>query len=137
MDSRFFGAFALCCLALLLGCGSQSCQYTGFAMSVGPQDPSAAPDHTLAPPGNQQQFLAGVGSEVGQNCSFSHLYKFTNASWTVSDPTDVTISSANDSTNGLATCVNATPVGGATVTATLSAYGFTETQSSTVNINCK
>lgn len=126
------------CGAHLVGCGSAdthpACTPTGFHEVVRPADLSAAPDHELMPPGNQEFYIAGVGSEIGPNCPWTNLYKLTPAQWTTSDPTHVSISSASDTTNGQVTCLGATAPG-ATVSATLTAYGFTQTLSSPVN--CK
>ncbi len=94
-------------------------------------NPLAAPDHSQMPPGNQELFTAGVGSEVGPNCASTNLYKTTAALWATSDPKNVAISSANDATNGLATCLGATTPG-TTVSATLTAYGFTQTLSTPI-----
>ena len=94
--------------------------------------PGPTPDHTLQPPGNQEKFTAGLGSTYGPYCTSNQLYKATPAQWTTSDPTNVSISSADNATNGLATCLGATT---ATVTATLTAYGFTESRSAP--ITCK
>ncbi len=116
--------------APLAGCGakaSATCKPTGFAMTVVPSDPTSAPNQAAKPPGNQELFIAALGVETGpEPCIFDPLYHPVPAQWTTSDPEDVTISSAQDVTNGLATCVNATKPD-ATVSATLTAYGFTQT----------
>ena len=124
----------------LIGCGSNDngmpgCTPNGFAMVVRPSDPLAAPDHTAKPPGNQELLVAAVGSEVGPGCASTHLYHPAHAQWTTSDSKIVTISSADDTTNGLATCLAPTSV--ITVSATLTADGFTETHSSPAPITCK
>lgn len=101
-------------------------------MMVVPADPSATPDHTASPPGNQELFLAAEGAGTGpEPCVFDDLSRPVPAQWTTSDPQDVSISSANDATNGLATCLNTTKAG-ATVTATLMAYGFTQSMSAPI-----
>lgn len=132
--SLLIGASAM----ILAGCGSgahpPSCKPDGFAMIVRPSNPKAAPDHTLPPPGNQELFVAGVGSEIGPGCAGTNVYKLTDAYWTSSDPKAVSISSAQDTTNGLATCLESTG-GGTTVSGTLTAYGFTQTLAS--SITCK
>ena len=104
-------------------------------MLVRPADPLPAPDHDAMPPGNQQSFVAGEGSEVGQGCTSTNLYQYVHAQWVTSDPKAVSISSANDATNGVATCLAATST--VTISATLTAYGFTETLSSPSPIVCK
>ena len=129
---------AVLCGGLLTGCGTgvpAKCVPTGFAMLVLPKDPNAVPDHTAKSPGNQEAFEAGLGSLVGpEPCIFHDLYQSVPAQWTTSDPQDVSISSASDATNGVATCLSTTKAG-ATVTATLTSDGFTETRS--VPISCK
>ena len=113
----------------------KSCTPTGFAMLVRPADPLAAPDHKAMPPGNQESFVAGVGSEFGPGCASTNVYQYVHAQWTTSDPKIVSISSADDATNGVATCLATTSE--VTVSATLTAYGFTQTLSSPAPITCK
>jgi hypothetical protein len=99
-------------------------------MTVGPASgTNATPDHAAAPPGNQEQFQAGEGGVYGPGCATSQALRLAPAQWTTSDPKDVTISSANDVANGLATCVGAT---NATVSATLTSDGFTQTLSAPI-----
>jgi hypothetical protein len=98
-------------------------------MTAGPADANATPDHAAPPPGNQEQFQAGEGGVYGAGCATSQLLKLTPAQWSTSDPKDVTISSANDATNGLATCLGAA---NASVSATLTSDGFTETKSASI-----
>jgi hypothetical protein len=100
-------------VALLAGCGAAStpatCVPTGFAFIVRPVDPTAAPDHAATPPGNQEAFEAALGDLVGpEPCIFNPLYQRVPALWTTSDPQNVRISSANDATNGVATCLGTT-----------------------------
>lgn len=123
-------------LGLLAGCGGgavpATCTFTGFAMIVSPADPAAAPDHAASPPENQQRFNAGLGSPTGpEPCIFHPLYQMVPAQWTTSDPENVSISSALDATNGTATCLGTTRAA-ATVSATLTEYGFTETVSTPI-----
>lgn len=125
--------------AVLTGCGAdmrsvQKCTPTGFAMVVRPADPLAAPDHNEMPPANQELFTAGVGSEVGPGCASTNLYQTVHAQWTTSDPKNVVVSSADDATNGFATCLGTTALG-ASVSATLTAFGFTQMLSAP--ITCK
>jgi hypothetical protein len=88
-----------------------------------------------SPPGNQEKFQATVAPDPGPGCPVPEfLLLANNATWTVSDPNDVQISSAVGSTNGLATCVGATQ-GPATVTAVVTYDGFTISDSAT--ITCK
>lgn len=98
-------------------------------MTVGPADPNAAPDHAASPPGNQEQFQAGMGGAYGPGCATSQVLHLTAAQWSTSDAKNVTISSANDATNGLATCLGTTS---ATVSATLTSGGFTQTESTPI-----
>ena len=101
-------------------------------MSVGAAtDSNSAPDHTAAPPGNQELFQAGIGSDFGPGCVTPQVEALTRAQWTVSDPINTSISSANDSTNGLATCLGAT-TGNATVSATLKSGTLTQTMSTPI-----
>ena len=92
-----------------------------------------APDHTAMPSANQELFVAAEGVEtgVGPSCIFHPLYHTVPAQWTTSDPQNVTISSAQDATNGLATCLGSTKPD-ATVSATVTAYGFTQTLSTPI-----
>ena len=117
--------------ALPLGCGSgtsrsMTCTPVGFLITAGPRVPSAPPDHTAMPPGNQEFFIAAEGALYGPGCATPQSLAVVPAQWSTSDSQNVTISSANDATNGLATCLGAT---NATVTATLTADGFTQTRS--------
>lgn len=101
-------------------------------MEVMPADPSRAPDHNAMPPSNQERFEAGLGPPIGpEPCVFHPLYELVHAQWTASDPQDVSISSADDDTNGVATCLGTTKAG-ATVTATLTSDGFTESVSTPI-----
>ena len=127
----------------MIGCGSggtssppvPACKADGFAMLVRSADPLAAPDHNAMPPGNQQSFVAAQGSEVGPGCTSTNLYQYMHAQWSTSDSKTVSISSDNDGTNGVATCLAATST--VTISATLTAYGFTQTLSSPSPIVCK
>ena len=142
--SMFFKRVAACMKFLvslgvsvvLVGCGTevrntQNCTPTGFAMLVRPADPLDVPNHNAMMPGNQELFIAGIGSEVGPGCASTNLYQNAYAQWATSDPKNVTISSAKDATNGLATC-HGTTVSGAYVSATLTAYGFTQVHSAPI-----
>ena len=127
---------------VLTGCGvaAPPACVESFTLSAGPQDASSPTaggiaDHNAAAPGNQQQFLAASGIQVvsGQ-CAVPQLGVIVHAQWTVSDNIDVQISSAQDQTNGLATCTGAT-LAPATVTATYTEAGVTKSASST--LTCK
>lgn len=126
----------LFCLVLpLAGCAATNdagCTVTGFPFSASAADGSATPDHTLAPPGNQQQFYAAAGALTGPNCPTPANIARVHAQWTTSDPSNVSISSLDDATNGVATCKGATQ---ASVTAAYTQGKFTE--QSTASITCK
>ncbi len=117
-----------------LGCasatgGTQACTVQGFFFSASPAGAGGMPDHTAAPPGNQEQFEAGLGSTYGPGCVSNALAHPVPAAWTSSDPANVSISSAADATNGLATCLGASA---STVSATLTVDGLTETRSAAI-----
>ena len=107
------GTMLLTTLALLLSsCGTSvhDCTPTPLVVTVSPA--SATADHTAAPPANQVQFAANVsGGTVPSGCAVPAVAM--QLQWAVADTTDVSFGS----TNGLATCVNATS-GTTTVTAT-------------------
>jgi hypothetical protein len=120
--------------AILVSCGGGSigsnarnrldCTITGIKVN-----PSAATaDHGANPPANTAQFFADYTAVSA--CQFPPL----RPAWTASDPVNVNISSATDSTNGTATCLNPTadPV---TVTATATASGKTFTATGTLTCN--
>jgi hypothetical protein len=88
---------------------------------------SATADHAAAAPGNQTQFFVAYKG-VPNGCAFSQVVP--QADWTVSDTTDVSISSAKDGTNGIATCLHATS-GAATVTASY------QGKTATAQLTCK
>lgn len=101
----------LSALAMSVACGTNTnCALSGVRIS--PQ--SATANHNALAPANSQQFTAFP--EVPNGCAISQS-NLVNATWSVSDPENVSISNAHDLTYGLATCVNAT-AGPVTVTAT-------------------
>ena len=90
-------------------------------------------DHAAAPPGNQVTFTATLLNS-GSNCpEVPTVMGDVDASWTTSDTVNTTITNqkTNIGTNGLATCVNATPTA-ATITATT-----TGGLKSTATLTCK
>ena len=125
---------------LPMGCGGANnsgvhCTPTGFGFTAGAaNDAVLQPDHAASPPGNQEQFGAYAGALSGSGCAVPQIVSPVRAVWAVSDSGNVHISSANDTTNGLATCVGTTN-GAATITATYTQYGFTETAAT--QITCK
>ena len=129
---------ALLSLALA-GCGaaSPSCGYF-FTLRVSPT--SGVADHAAKAPGNQQQFGASGTPTLtpgsASTCGLPALVASLQPQWTSSAPLDVTVSSAQDSTNGLATFLAATtaPV---ILTATTSASSQAPQQTATVTLTCK
>lgn len=125
----------LFCIALVgCGAGSPGCTSTLSGLTVRPATDSTVPDHAAKAPGNQEQFLAYPDYTYSPHCAVPAVLAPANAAWTVSDAVNVSISSAPDSTNGLATCLGATSQP-AVVTGTFSSQG--QTVSSTTNISCK
>ena len=99
----------------LIGCGGSSapvCKLT--TISVSPA--TAVANHTAAAPGNMQHFDAFDTTSI-PGCVHT-LSNLTNATWSVSDTTNISISNVQDATYGTATCKGAT-TGAATVTATV------------------
>jgi hypothetical protein len=123
------------CVLLLSGCGavSQGAQCTSaLQMSVGPATGTA--DHAAPAPGNQQVFTAFTGEKPQVGCPISNVVLEVFPAWTSSDPLDITISSANDKTNGTATCTGSTN-GPVTLTAVLGS-GASEL-TATASLTCK
>ena len=121
----------------LAGCGTATppC-VTSFSLVVGPQNTSGSSlgiaDHTLPAPGDQQLFTAYSGETiVSGQCAVPDLLAPVHPQWTTSDAVDITISSANDTTNGLATCNGAT-LTPAVITATYTQGTTSKTASSTL-----
>ena len=102
---------------VLLGCGGKSATVCKInSINVSPA--TATVNHTAAPPGNTQHFDAFIASEPS-GCSFI-LSNLSNATWSVSDPVNVSIANPPDPAFGTATCKAAT-AGAITVTATVPA----------------
>jgi hypothetical protein len=117
-----------------MGCGAASPNCT-LTPELGLSPASATANHAAAAPGNQQKFTADEGFTTAQaGCGVPQIVALVYPAWTVSDPLDVTISSAQDQTNGLAKCVNAT-AGPVTLTAT-EGIGPTALQKS-VQLTCQ
>lgn len=113
------------------GCGSKS--MSGCKInSINVFPVSATVNHAAVPPGNTQHFDAFIASEPN-GCFFTQS-NLTNATWSVSDTTNVSISNVQDSTYGTATCKAAT-AGAITVTATVPA-GDGTTVSKTASLTC-
>ncbi len=94
---------AMLLVMLLSNCGavannSETCTIVADVLPA-----SATADHSAAPPGNQVQFVAK--SSVTGNCP---LTPDRIGTWSTSDPANSTISN-QPGTEGLATCLHATP----------------------------
>ena len=123
-----------------VGCGAapnQAC-VTSFSLQAGPVNANGSSaltgqaDHNAAAPGNQQQFAAHSGEVVISGaCAETALIASVRPQWTTSDAIDVTISSANDLTNGLAVCTGTT-LTPATITATYTSGATTKTATSSL-----
>jgi hypothetical protein len=123
------------CVLLLSGCGvapSVQC-VSSLAMNVSPAVATA--DHSAPAPGNQVQFKADVGAQSTNAArATSNVVALVFPAWTNPDPLDISISSAPDPTNGVATC-NSSTSGYVTLTAT---YGSGSTAlSKTVSLTCQ
>ena len=118
---------------LLSGCGAQSpnCVLTNV-FKVGPL--TATADHSAAPPGNQQQFTAGLFPTAAPFCPIPLDVARLTPIWTNPDPLAISISSAQNTTNGLATCLTAT-TGPVTLSATIGKGQNVHTK--TVTLTCK
>lgn len=90
------------------GCGgkpSLSCSIN-TVISVNPT--SAVVNHAASPPGNQVQFGAIASPTAPDGCPVPQWLANVYGTWSNPDPTAITISSANDATNGTAVCKAAT-----------------------------
>ena len=92
---------------------------TGIVLLLSPASGSA--DSSAKAPSNQTQFQASSALVVTQqgsgSCPVPAIAQLIHPQWSNPDPIHITISSADDSTNGLATCNGAT-AGPVTLTAT-------------------
>jgi hypothetical protein len=121
LSGGLFGA-----LTFVSGCGGVSpvpCSLT-TVITVSPL--SATVNHAAAPPANQVQFIGTAAPTAPPGCPVPQWIALDFATWTNPDPTDIQISSANDSTNGTAVC-KAPTSGAVTLTGT-----FTQLVSSPV-----
>jgi hypothetical protein len=104
-------------------------------LSLSPVTAAAVSNATS--PGNQVQFHAGFSypnSTLHGECVVSNVVAAVFPAWTNPDPLDISISSANDITNGTAIC-KAPTKGPVTLTATT---GTGSSQlSSTVQLTCQ
>ncbi len=86
---------------LMAACGYSSTDTCMITTRITP--PNATADHNAAEPGNQAQF--SLASTVKGNCPLTPDFAGV---WSTSDPGNTTISNQAP-TQGLATCLNATP----------------------------
>jgi hypothetical protein len=146
MDTR--SVTLVCTLGLVAFAGG--CASAGPQCRVGPELSAfpfvATADSTQKSPGNQQRFQSSVRNVVLQQgsgfCPVSALAAEVYPVWANPEPDRITISSANDATNGTATCTGPTS-GEVTLTATLptgsSAFGSPTAAplTTTVQLTCK
>jgi hypothetical protein len=107
------------CVLFLAGCGvapnpGAQCD-TSLQLRVTPA--AATADHMAAPPGNQVVFGSVEGDGIVSGCPINNVLRLARPIWTNPAPLDITISSAQDPTNGTAVCLTATN-GPVTLTAT-------------------
>jgi hypothetical protein len=121
---------------LLSGCaavnGSGSGCTTSMAFSTEPA--TATANHSAAPPGNQQKFTAQLSPTAPAGCPIPALSALAYPTWNNPDALDITISSAPDATNGVATC-NSSTSGAVTLTAT--EVTVANTYTSSVQLTCQ
>lgn len=99
-----FSVALLSVIANACGCSgnpAMSCQLR-TVISVNPT--SATLNHAAAPPSNQVQFIAAAQPTAPPGCAVPDWIAIVGGTWSNPDPTDIQISSANDSTNGTAVC---------------------------------
>ena len=113
-----------------LSCGGygSSCKLTGITVNPA----AATADHTSAAPGNSVQFFAA--QTVSGSCPAITAIAL-QPDWSVSDSTDVTISSAKDTTNGTATCLTKAP-SPVTVSASVKPGTSQQSYSATATLTC-
>ena len=88
-----------------------------------------------AAPGNQQLFTITATPTAPLGCPVPTFSVLVYGKWANPDPTNISISSANDPTNGLATCLGTTAAA-VPLTATFS-YGVDLNETTTVSLTCK
>ena len=117
----------------LVGCGAASpgCVYTPV-LSLGPVQ--ATVSSAAKAPANQQVFTAGLGeTATGTGCAIPAVIALVHPSWANPDPIHISISSADDATNGTAVCEG--PTAGAVTLTALILFGAT-TVTSSVQLTC-
>ena len=100
LERRWLLPLLLLC-ALMVTCGGSSSDTCMITTAITPLNATA--DHNAAVPGNEVQF--SLSSTVKGNCPL--VPDFLGV-WSTSDPVNTTISNQAP-TQGLATCLNATP----------------------------
>lgn len=126
----------------LTGCGAGNPGCVGkMTLSVSPI--AATADHSAASPGNQQKFTVAEGetfSSASGICAVPTVMAIVHPTWTNPDPLDISISSANDATNGVAVCTGSTS-GPVTLTGTVATVagqtGVAGQLSVSVQLTCK
>jgi hypothetical protein len=124
-------AFAV---AALTGCagGTSDCTFTQ-SFNVSPL--TATANHSAAAPGNQVQFFSTIAPKASAaDCPVPLYIIAARPAWTNPDPLDLTISNANDATNGTAVCNSATS-GPVTLTANVGSSATPSLQ--TVQLTCQ
>jgi hypothetical protein len=101
----------------LAGCGGTTTPKCGDIVQITVTPETATVDHTAAPPANSQQFRAFDVPPAGCSPRISSL---SSATWSVSDPVNVSVSNVVGPTYGVATCKAAT-AGAVTLTAVVPA----------------
>lgn len=120
-----------------VGCGgsansSTACSITTIKVSPG----TATVDHAASAPGNTQNFDA-FQTAASSGCNFTQA-SLQNATWSVSDPVNASISNSHDQLNanyGTATCINAAPAP-ITITATVPSGNGSSNVSSAATLTC-
>lgn len=105
-------------------------------MAINATPPAATADHRAASPANGTAFGVTATPALPAGCTGAlpqYSIKLTQVIWTNPDPTDISISSANDLTNGQAVCLCATS-GAVTLTGNAT-YG-SSTVTKTVQLTC-
>ncbi len=127
----------LAVLVVACGCGGQAamnrCELT-IVSTVAPA--SATVSHSAAPPGNQVQFVATQAPTAPPGCAVPDWILRAEPIWSNPDPADITISSADDATNGTAVCKGATD-GAVTLTATISSGNGDTPVTKSVQLTCE
>jgi len=123
------------CSLVPVGCanpGSVVCNSTGNTFAVSPA--TATANHSSAAPGNQAQFSSTLTPTYPAGCPVPAIVVAAYPTWTNPDPLDISISSAQNSTNGLAVCSGMTS-GAVTLTSTETTTQ--QTYSQNVTLTCQ